>query len=62
MVIITKYDIGDIVICGPIHSATIIGIKFYSGITYDINYWDDTKTMQYATHEWELQLVEKGIK
>ena len=59
MVIITQFDIGDTVSIGPIHEATIIGIKFYSGITYDINYWDDNKAIIYSAYEWELTLVEK---
>lgn len=59
MVIISQFDIGDKVSTGPIHDAIIIGIKFYSGITYDINYWDDNKSIVYSAYEWELSLVEK---
>jgi hypothetical protein len=60
MVVITKFDIGDIVSTGPISNATVIGVKFYSGITYDINYWDDNKATVYSAYEWELELVRKN--
>jgi hypothetical protein len=62
MVIITKFDIGDTVSTGPIHETVVIRIKFYSGITYDVNYWDENKSIIYTAYEWELSLVEKFNK
>jgi hypothetical protein len=62
MVIVTKYDIGDIVSISSIHDARIMGIKFYSGITYDIQYFNDNISVTYSAYEWELKLVEKFNK
>ena len=62
MIIITQFDIGDTVSVGPIHDARIIGIKFYSGVTYDIQYFNDNMTVVYSAYEWELKLVEKMNK
>lgn len=61
MVIITKYDIGDTIKCGPVEGV-IIGLTFYSGLTYAITYWDDNRAVDYTAYEWELQLVEKFNK
>jgi hypothetical protein len=62
MVLITQFDVGDTVMTGPIHEAKIVGIKFYSGITYDIQYWNDNTSITYSAYEWELKLVEKFNK
>jgi hypothetical protein len=36
-----------------------MGITFYAHVTYDINYWDDNKSIRYTAYEWELNLIEK---
>jgi len=59
LVIITEYDIGDLVNCGPIEG-NVIGVKYFSGLIYDINYWDDNKSTVYSAYSWELKLLQKG--
>jgi hypothetical protein len=62
MVLITEYDIGDKVDCGPIKDARILSIQFRQGITYGITYWDDNKAIDYTAYDWELKIVEKFNK
>jgi hypothetical protein len=62
MVLITEYDIGDIVSVGPIHDARVIGIKFYNSITYDVQYFNDNVSVIYTAYDWELKMVDKFNK
>jgi hypothetical protein len=62
MVIVSEYDIGDIVSCGTINNARIMGISFRQALTYAITYWDDNKAIDYTAYDWELSLVEKFNK
>ena len=60
MVIVTKFDIGDTVRCGPISEAFVTGIQFHSTITYEITYWHDEIATNYTAWDWELALIEKS--
>lgn len=60
MILVTQFDIGDIVSIGPILEATVIGISYRSAITYDITYWNDRVSNNYTAWEWELTLVQKN--
>lgn len=60
MIIISKFDIGDVVKCGPIDDGVVTGIVYGSTITYTVTYWNDRTSNTYTAWEWELTLIERS--
>jgi hypothetical protein len=60
MMIATKFDIGDVVKCGPHIEARITRIIVGMSLTYIVSYWVDGHPCEYTAYDWELSLVEKA--
>lgn len=60
MVIVTRFDIGDTVRCGPIDEAMVTTINFAVVVTYTLTYWIDRTAVNYTAWDWELELIKKS--
>ena len=59
MVVMTKYDIGDLVRVGTVEGR-IMRMVIQSTTVYEVGYWVDSEPKAYSAYEWELELIEKA--